>query len=137
MRRGALAGIAAAAAWAAAEPALGRLFRTPYSDVRLLGGVVTRGPLWRPVGFALHLGNGAVFGAAFERLGGRGWRQGLVAAQVESAGLWPGMALVDRFHPDRKSGAWPPLLGNGRIFAYEVATHAVFGAVLGALVRDD
>ncbi len=137
MRRGALAGIAAAAAWAAAEPALGRLFRTPYSDVRLLGGAVTRGPLWRPVGFALHLGNGAVFGAAFERLGGRGWRQGLLAAQVESAGLWPGMALVDRFHPDRRSGAWPPLLGNGRIFAYEVATHAVFGAVLGALVRDD
>jgi hypothetical protein len=137
MRRGALAGMAAAAVWAAAEPALGRLFRTPYSDVRLLGGAVTRGRLWWPVGVAAHLGNGALFGAAFERLGGRGWRQGLLAAQVESVGLWPGMALVDRLHPDRKSGAWPPLLANGRVFAYEVATHAVFGVVLGSLVRDD
>jgi hypothetical protein len=137
MRRGALAGMAAAAAWAAAEPALRRLFRTPYSDVRLLGGAVTQGRLWWPVGFAVHLGNGAAFGAAFERLGGRGWRQGLLAAQVESVGLWPGMALVDRLHPDRKSGAWPPLFANRRVFAYEVATHAVFGVVLGSLVRDD
>ena len=137
MRRGALAGIGAAAAWAAAEPALQRVFRTPYSDVRLLGAVVTRGPLWRPAGLLLHLGNGAVFGALFERAGGRGWRQGVLAAQVESLGLWPGMAVVDRLHPDRRSGAWPPLFLNGRVFAYEVATHALFGAVLGALLSDD
>lgn len=136
MRRGALAGMAAATAWAAAEPALQRVFGTPYSDVRLLGGAVTRGPLWRPIGFSAHLANGVAFGALFERLGGRGWKQGLLAAQVESAGLWPGMALVDRFHPDRKSGAWPRLLTNRRIFAYEVATHALFGVVLGALLRD-
>jgi hypothetical protein len=44
------------------------------------------------------------------------------------------MALVDRFHPDRRSGAWPPLLRNRRVFAYEVLTHALFGVVLGALV---
>ncbi len=135
MKRGALAGIAAAAAWAAAEPVLQRVFGTPYSDVRLLGGVVTRGRLWRPVGLGLHLANGAVFGAVFDRVGGRGWKQGVLAAQVESLGLWPGMAVVDRIHPDRRSGAWPPLLTNGRVFAYEVATHALFGAVLGALVR--
>ena len=135
MRRGALAGVAAAAVWAAAEPALGRLFRTPYSDVRLLGALVTRGPLWAPVGVASHLVNGAVFGAAFERLGGRGPGQAVAAAQIESVGLWPGMALVDRLHPDRKSGAWPPLLRNGRVFAYEVTTHALFGFVLGSLLR--
>ena len=129
--------MAAAAAWAAAEPALGRIFRTPYSDVRLLGGAVTRGSLWWPIGFTVHLANGAAFGAGFERLGGRGWRQGLVAAQVESVGLWPGMALVDRVHPDRKSGGWPRLLTNRRVFAYEVATHAFFGLVLGSLLRDD
>ncbi len=137
MRRGALAGIAAAAAWAGAEPVLQRAFRTPYSDLRLLGAVVTRGPLWRLVGLALHLGNGAVFGAVFERFGGRGWKQGVLAAQVESVGLWPGMALVDRFHPDRRSGAWPPLFLNPRVFAYEVATHALFGAVLGSLLAND
>ena len=137
MRRGALAGIAAAGAWAAAEPALKRAFGTPYSDVRLLGAVVTRGPLWRPAGLVLHLANGAVFGALFERAGGRGWRQGVLAAQLESVGLWPGMAVVDRLHPDRRSGAWPPLFLSPRVFAYEVATHALFGGVLGALVGED
>ncbi len=136
MRRGVLAGVLAAGAWAAAEPLAGRLFRTPYSDVRLLGGAVTSGPLWRPAGLALHLANGAVFGAVFERAGGRGWRQGVLAAQVESVGLWPGMAVVDRLHPDRRSGAWPPLFLSPRVFAYEVATHALFGAVLGALVGE-
>ena len=136
MRRGALTGVVAAAAWGAAEPALGRLFRVPYSDIRLLGAGVTTGPGWRPVGWALHLVNGAVFGALFERLGGHGVARALAAAQVENAVLWaPGMAVVDRLHPDRRSGAWPPLLRNGRIFAYEVTTHALFGLVLGALTR--
>ena len=137
MGRGARAGIAAAAVWAGAEPVAQRLFRVPYSDVRLLGGFLTRGRLWLPAGLALHLANGAVFGAAFERAGGRGWRQGVLAAQVENVGLWPGMLLVDRLHPDRKSGAWPPLVANARVFAYEAAMHALFGAVLGALVRRD
>ena len=61
MLRGALAGIVAAAAWAAAEPAAGRVFRVPagYSDVRLLGGVLTAdGPSWQRVGLAAHLANG-------------------------------------------------------------------------------
>ncbi len=137
MPRGALAGLAAAAAWAAVEPLASRVVRPPrgYSDVRLLGAVVTQGPAWRLVGTALHLGNGAVFGAAFERLGGRGVGQGVLAAQAENLALWPGMAVVDRLHPDRRSGAWPPLLRNGRVFAYESAVHGVFGAVLGLLLR--
>ncbi len=127
----------AAAAWAVAEPLASRLLRPPpgYSDVRLLGAVVTQGHAWRTVGVALHLGNGALFGAAFERLGGRGLGQGVLAAQAENLALWPGMAVVDRVHPDRKSGAWPPLLGNGRVFVYEAAVHALFGAALGFLLR--
>jgi hypothetical protein len=125
--------VAAAAAWAAAEPLARRLFRTPYSDVRLLGATFTRGPLWRPAGVAAHLANGALFGAAFERLGGGGWRRGLAAAEAENLVLWPAMALVDRHHPDRRSGAWPPLFRSGRVFGYEVAVHALFGAVLGLL----
>ena len=135
MGRGAAAGTVAAAVWAAAEPLAGRLLGTPYSDVRLLGRLVTRGRFWRPAGLALHLANGAAFGAAFERLGGRGWKQGVLAAQVENVGLWPGMALVDRIHPDRKRGTWAPLLRSGRVFAYEALVHALYGAVLGALVR--
>jgi hypothetical protein len=135
VRRGAIAGMAAAAVWAAAEPLAARAFRPPagYSDVRMLGGLLTRGSGWRAVGLGAHLVNGAVFGAAFERAGGRGWRQGLVAAEVENVLLWPGMAVVDHLHPDRHDGSWPRLLTNGRVFAYESAVHALFGVVLGAL----
>jgi hypothetical protein len=136
MSRGALAGVAAAAAWGAAEPVARRIFRVPYSDIRLLGAVVTSGPHWRAAGWGLHLLNGAVFGAAFARLGGHGVSRGVAAAQLENLVLWaPGMVVVDRFHPDRRSGAWPPLLWNGRVFAYEVTVHALFGVVLGALTR--
>jgi hypothetical protein len=135
MLRGALAGVVAAAAWGAAEPILGRAFRVPYSDIRLLGRFATSGPRWYRAGWAIHLVNGAVFGALFERLGGYGVARALAAAQVENAVLWaPGMMMVDRIHPDRRSGAWPPLLGNARVFGYEVATHALFGVVLGRLV---
>ena len=140
MFRGVVAGVAAAAAWAAAEPAATRLFRTPagYSDVRLLGALLTRdGPRWREAGLAAHLANGAVFGALFEAAGGRGWKQGVVAAKLENLALWPAMAAMDRLHPDRRSGAWPPLLTNPRVFVYEAAVHALFGAVLGSLVRRD
>ena len=133
--RAALAGIAAAAFWAAAEPALRRLLRTPYTDVRLLGAPLSRRH-WRAVGTAVHLANGAAAGIAFRRLGLQGWRQGVAAALLENTVVWPGMAVVDRLHPDRRSGAWPPLLRNGRVFAQETAVHALFGAVLGSLLRD-
>jgi hypothetical protein len=125
----------AAAAWAAAEPLVRRAFRTPYSDVRLLGAAVTRGARWRPAGTAIHLANGALFGTLFERAGGQGVPQAVAATQAENLALWPAMAAVDRFHPDRKSGAWPPLLKNGRVFAQEALVHGLFGVVLGLLVR--
>lgn len=134
MVRGALAGAVAASVWAAAEPWAQRVIRTSYSDVRMLGALLTSGP-WRPLGVGVHLANGAAFGAAFARLGGRGWRQGLVAAEVENLLLWPAMAVVDRIHPDRRSGAWPPLASSARVFAYEAAMHALFGVVLGLLVN--
>jgi hypothetical protein len=132
--------MAAALAWAAAGPAVARVVRPPagYSDVRLLGALLTRdGAAWRAVGLGAHVLNGAVFGAVFAGLGGRGWRRGLAAAQVENVVLWPGMALVDHIHPDRRSGAWPPLATNRRVFGYEVAVHALFGVVLGVLRRED
>ena len=60
----------------------------------------------------------------------------VAAAQLENIVLWtPGMVVVDRFHPDRRSGEWPPLLRNRRVFAYEVAVHALFGTVLGLLAH--
>jgi hypothetical protein len=132
---GARAGLLAAAAWAASEPLLGRILGTPFSDVRLLGRLVTRGRGWPAAGLGLHLANGAFFGAAFERLRCRGIKAGVAAAEVENLVLWPALAVIDRLHPDRRSGAWPPLATSPRVLVYEVTTHAVFGVVLGALVR--
>ena len=131
--RGALAGVAAAAAWIAAEPVAGRIFGTPFTDVRALGRPISHRH-WRAAGTAIHLANGAAAGMAFERLGLRGWKAGVLAFQAEHLATWPLMVAVDRWHPDRRSGAWPPLLRNGRVFAQEAAVHAVFGVVLGQLL---
>lgn len=133
--RGAAAGAIAAAAWAAGEPVLGRLVRTPYSDVRLLGRLVTQDRAWPMAGAALHLVNGAAFGTAFELAGLRGVKAGITAAQAENLAFWPAFAVLDRVHPDRRDGSWPPLLRNRRIALYEVIVHALFGSILGALVR--
>ena len=130
--RGIAAGIVAAGVWAAAEPVLGRALRVPwYSDRRLLGGLFRVGPR---AAIGIHLANGAIFGATFERLGLRGPLRGIAMAQAESLTLWPAMAAVDRVHEDTRSGTWPPLARNRRVFAYETAVHALFGAVLGGLV---
>ena len=132
--RGAVAGVAAAAAWLAAEPAARRVFGTNgYSVVRLLGRPVSRRH-WRPAGIALHLATGAAAGVAFRRSGLGGWKAGVIAFQLEGLAAWPGMALADRLHPDRREPDWPSLFGNARVFGHEAAGHAVFGAVLGLLL---
>ena len=126
--------MAAAGVWAAAEPAAQRVFGTgTYADVRALGAFAGR--RWRLAGTAIHLANGAAAGFAFHRAGLRGPRAGVLAAGIEHVVAWPGMALIDRFHPDRRSGAWPPLLRNRRVFGQETAMHALFGLVLGLLLR--
>lgn len=130
---GACAGATAALVWAAAEPVAGRLLRTPYSDVRMLGRIAG-GRSWRLPGLALHTLNGVLFGMAFVRLGGRGTKSGLAAAIGEHLLLFPGFAVIDRRHPDRVTGHWPSLTGR-RVFVYETAMHALFGAVLGTLSR--
>jgi hypothetical protein len=127
----------AAGAWAAAEPVARRVFGTEFGDVRLLGRFVTRGPASTPIGLGVHLVNGAAFGVAFDRLGGSGWRQGVAVAQLENLALWPALAVVDRCHPDRRSGALPRLLTNRRVLAQEIALHTLFGVVLGVLVRGE
>jgi hypothetical protein len=133
--RGAVPGIAAAAAWIAAEPFVRRAFRTDgYSVVRLLGRPLSRRH-WRAAGVALHLANGAAAGVAFRRSGLRGWRAGLIVFQLEGAATWPGMAIADRLHPDRGAPDWPALFRNARAFGHEAAGHAVFGVVLGLLLR--
>jgi hypothetical protein len=133
--RAAAAGIAAAAVWAAAEPLLRRLFSTPYSDVRLLGRPLSRRH-WRAAGLTLHLANGAAAGVFCQRIGLRRAKHVVPLFQAENVAVWPLMIAVDRWHPDRRSGAWPPLLRNPCVFGQEVVAHAIVGVVLGALLRD-
>jgi hypothetical protein len=103
--------------------------------VRLLGRMATeRG--WLPAGLAIHAANGAAFGAVFALAGARGPLAGLAWAAAETVATWPGMALLDRIHPDRRSGRWPRLLTDRRVFAQEAAMHAVFGLLLGLMVDD-
>jgi hypothetical protein len=133
--RGAAAGAAAASAWAALEPLAARALRTGFTDVRLLGRLVSE-RRWAPAGVIVHAANGAAFGAAFALAGGRGPRAGLVWAGAEAVATWPGMALMDRIHPDRRSGGWPRLVTDRRVMAQEAAMHALFGLLLGLMVPE-
>ena len=132
--RAALAGAVAAGCWAAAEPLLGRATGGYHRQARLIGGLVAADGSWRVAGLAIHIANGAAFGVAFDRLGGHGVCRGVLAAEAENTLLWPLVAVLDRIHPDVRSGAWPPLARNPHAAAQEVLGHAVFGAVLGGLV---
>jgi hypothetical protein len=131
IRSGALAGAAAATVWSALEPLAARALGTRYSDVRLLGRMAPVGRWWAPAGIAIHGVNGAALGAAFALSGARGPRAGLTLACAENLVAWPGMAIMDRVHPDRRSGYWPRLLTDRRVFVQESLMHALFGLLLG------
>jgi hypothetical protein len=137
--RSAAAGAAAATAWGLLEPLDRRLLHCDYSDIALLGKAVTRGRGWRPVGFALHAFNGAVFGLALEavrrRTDSEPRRLALGLALAEHVAFWPLCAVVDRRHPARGREGVPPLLRNGRAFTQATIRHAVFGLLLGRLTR--
>jgi drug/metabolite transporter (DMT)-like permease len=104
----ALAGLGAALVWAAVDPLSRRLFRTRYSDVRL-------------VGLPLHLGNGAVFGVVNARVP----MSSVAFALLEHVTLWP---LVGLFDPEAAKDA--------RAFAKSGVDHALFGVVLAVLSRE-
>src|SRR6476620_2537483 len=131
LARGFACGAAAAAVWAASEPALRRVPLTEYSDVRLVGDPLSRDS--RLPGLAVHCLNGGMFGAAFSALGLSGVRQGVLVAELEGAGLWPLTVLVDRYHPTVRSGEWAPVSRDPRAFGHSALGHLVFGATLGAL----
>jgi len=132
---GALAGGVAAAIWAAQQPLDKRLSGSAYDDVELLGKLVTREREWPLVGLALHIDNGAAFGALYAQLKpflpGPPVARGLLAAMVENFALWPAGRLIDRYHPARKD--LPKLDGNLRALAQATWRHAIFGVVLGLL----
>ena len=128
--RAAAAGAAAATAWGLLEPLDRRVFRHDYSDVALLGKLVSR-RRWRLAGFAVHAANGAVFGLAYDELRRR--RPGTSAlglALAEHVALFPLGALVDRYHPARGTSGVATIV-HPRAFAQATVRHAVFGVLLG------
>jgi len=136
--RGAAAGAIAAAVWAAQQPLDKRAFGFPFDDVELLGKAVTRGPGWRLAGTAMHVANGAVFGAFYAALAPRAtaipaWSRGPAAALGEHLLTWPATELTDRLHPARAE--LPRLRGSGRAFAQATWRHLLFGTVLGEIER--
>jgi hypothetical protein len=138
--RGAAAGGVAAAAWALQQPLDKRALRSDYDDVELLGRTLLpldAGSRWRAAGLALHVQNGALFGAVYALLAPRlpiaPALRGPLVAQVENVGLWPLVRLTDRFHPARDR--LPRLTGNRRALAQATWRHLVFGVVMGELER--
>ncbi len=135
--RGAFAGAVAAGVWAAQQPLDKPVFGVDYDDTELLGKAITRGPAWPVVGMALHLGNGAAFGAAYAVVAPRlplpSWSRGPIAALTEHLATWPLTIAVDRVHPARDD--MPALSASWRAFAQGTWRHLLFGIVLGELER--
>ena len=134
---GALAGATAAVVWALQQPLDKLVFRSRYDDVELLGRAIRPGPGWYRVGLALHIQNGALFGALYANVAPGlpfpAELRGPAAAVAEHFALWPLAALSDRFHPARTQ--LPVLSGNRRAFAQAFWRHLLFGYVLGELER--
>src|SRR3954449_6613641 len=135
--RGALAGATAAAVWAAQQPLDQRVYGCAYDDVELLGRFVTSGRAAYPVGLAIHVANGALFGAAYANaprgLPVPALLRGPLAGLAEHLATWPGTAALTRVHP--AAAEMPELWGSSRAFAQATWRHLLFGTVLGELER--
>jgi hypothetical protein len=133
-----VAGATAALVWGAVEPLDQRLFRHDYSDVAVLGKAFTRGPGWRPLGFAIHALNGAIFGLVYYEIARRTSRDrrrlALELALLEHLTLFPTGQLVDRYHPARGEPGVERLFSLPG-FGQATIRHAMFGKLLGALAN--
>ena len=134
--RGALAGGLAAGVWAAQQPLDKRVFGIDYDDAELLGRFVAPGRAGYAAGLALHVGNGALFGALFAHarpaLPVPAVLRGPLAGLAEHLASWPATALLPRvpaFAP------LPTLWGSWPAFAQATWRHLLFGTVLGELER--
>jgi hypothetical protein len=136
--RGAASGAIAAAVWAAQQPVDKRVFACRFDDVEWLGRAVTSGEDWATPGLAIHLANGAAFGALYSalapRLAGPAWLKGPAMALAENTAVWPLTYVADRIHPGREK-LEVSLWGNRRAFYQASWRHILFGVVLGELER--
>ena len=134
---GAIAGGVAAAVWAAQQPVDKRVFASRMDDVELLGKLVSDGDSWPLAGVALHVQNGAAFGAAYAQvrrfIPGPPVLAGLGLVMAEHLSSWALIGLVDRLHPRRRELV--TLKGNRRAFWQATWRHAVFGFLLAELER--
>ena len=128
----AVAGAAAALVWAALEPIDKRIFRNDYSDVAMLGKLVTRSRAWPFAGLAIHCANGATFGLAAHAL--EASPVGLALA--ENTALFPLALLIDRRHPGRGSRGLAPLF-TARGFAQATFRHVVFALAFARLLGEE
>ncbi len=133
--RGGVAGAIATVVMTLEQPLDKRLFDSTYDDVEILGKLVTRGNYWQPLGWVLHVHNGAIFGVAYARLKpslpGPPVVRGLLVGLIEHVAAWPLTVVFDRYHPARNE--LPKLATNPRAFGQATIRHAVFGVVLGVL----
>ena len=111
---------------------------SPYDDTELLGKARdARAPAWPAAGLAMHLANGAAFGALYANVAPRmplpSWARGPAAALAEHFATWPltasPTACTPRATSCRSSSA------NPRAFAQATWRHLLFGVVLGELER--
>jgi len=133
-----LAGGVAAMVWGLVEPVDRRIFGFPYSDIAILGMLVTRGPHWRVVGWSWHIANGVAAGLVFWAIhglvGGSAFWLAILFALAEHLVTYRLTLLTDRFHPARGAPELPRLAHSGRAFAQSTFRHLLFGVVLGVLV---
>ena len=113
--RGAAAGALAATVWAAQMPLDKRAVGSSFDDVELLGKLLTRGRHWRKLGWAVHIQNGALFGAGYALVSPHiplpSWARGPAIATAENMATWPLTALSDNVHPARgiyRRRSWTP-----------------------------
>jgi hypothetical protein len=134
---GALAGATAAAVWAAQQPLDKRVFDSQYDDVELLGRLVARGPGATAAGLAMHVANGAIFGALYALVRplvpAPPLVTGAAAGLAEHVAFYPLGHVVDRVHPARDELV--PLAGNRRAFAQATWRHLLFGLTLAEIER--
>jgi hypothetical protein len=127
----------AAAVWGLQQPLDKFAFSSRYDDIELLGKAVTRGDAWYPVGFGMHMLNGALFGGAYANLAPvlplPAPLRGPAAALFEHVAMWPLGAVSDRVHPARNE--LPKLSGNRAAFLQSTWRHLLFGLILGELER--
>ena len=104
--RGGVAGAVATVVMTLEQSFDKRVFDSKYDDVEILGKLVTRGDYWQPIGFVLHVQNGAIFGVAYARLNrslsGPAVLRGLMVGLIEHVAAWPLTLLFDRYHPARE-----------------------------------